>query len=35
MEYCIAAGVARTCEILEDICRKLNVPEAEVSYENK
>lgn len=27
MEYCIAAGVARTCEILEDICRKLNVPE--------
>lgn len=28
MEYCIAAGVTRTCEILEDICRKLNVPEA-------
>lgn len=27
MEYCIAAGVAKTCEILEDICRKLNVPE--------
>lgn len=27
MEYCIAAGVIRTCEILEDICRKLNVPE--------
>ena len=27
MEYCIAAGVARTCKILEDICRKLNVPE--------
>ena len=29
MEYCIAAGVARTCEILDDICRKLNVLEAE------
>lgn len=27
MEYFIAAGVAMTCEILEDICRKLNVPE--------
>lgn len=26
MEYCIAAGVARTCKILKDIYRKLNVP---------
>ena len=35
MEYCIAAGVAKTCEILEDICRKLTVPEVEVLYENR
>ena len=35
MEYCVAAGVAKTCEILENICRKLNVPEVEVLYENR